>query len=90
MPRFVIERDIPQAGSWSDDEAEAVTEKSEAVLAGLPDVHWELSYVADDKLYCVYDAPDAEAVLEHARRGGFPADKVSEIRRIIDRAAYGK
>ncbi|MBN2447351.1 MAG: DUF4242 domain-containing protein [Phycisphaerae bacterium] len=90
MPRFIIERDIPQAGSWSDDEAHAVTQKSEAVLAGLPDVRWQLSYISDDKLYCVYDAPDAQSIVEHAERGGFPANKVSEVRRIIDRTAYGK
>ncbi|AEV73595.1 hypothetical protein MycrhN_3055 [Mycolicibacterium rhodesiae NBB3] len=90
MPRFIIERNIPQAGDWSDEEADDVTAKSEEVLANLPDVQWQLSYVVDDKLYCVYDAPDAESVNEHARRGGFPADKVSEVRRIIDPTSGGR
>jgi hypothetical protein len=90
MPQFIIERNIPQAGDWSDEEADDVTAKSEEVLANLPDVHWQLSYVVDDKLYCVYDAPDADSVVEHAVRGGFPADKVSQVRRIIDRAEHGK
>lgn len=90
MPRFVIERDIPGAGSWTDAEVEAVTAKSEGVLAEMPDVHWQHSYVSDDKLFCVYEAPDADSVLEHAKRGGFPANKVSEVRRIIAPTQAGR
>jgi len=90
MPKFIIERSIPNAGSWTDTDAEAASTKSNEVLDGLPCVQWQQSYVADDKLYCVYIAPDAESVLEHARRGGFPADKVSEVRRVIDPSTGGR
>jgi Protein of unknown function (DUF4242) len=84
MPKFVIERELPGVGKLSDDEIRGISAKSNEVLAGLPSVQWQESYVTDDRMYCVYVAPDAESILEHARRGGFPANRVSEVRRTID------
>jgi hypothetical protein len=85
MPKFVIEREIPGAGRLSAAELQAISEKSCSVLRDLgPQVQWLHSYVTDDKIYCVYIAPDAEAIREHARRGGFPSDVVSTVRRVID------
>ncbi|GAA3385978.1 DUF4242 domain-containing protein [Cryptosporangium minutisporangium] len=85
MPKFVIEREIPGLGASSPEELRAVSQKSNAVLDELnPHVQWIQSYVTDDTMYCVYIADDAELVREHARRGGFPADRVSRIRTIVD------
>ena len=84
MPKFVIEREIPGAGQLTDAEIQAISQKSCDVLRQLPDVQWIHSYVTDDKIYCIYIAPDAEAVREHATRGGFPANRISTVRRIID------
>ena len=85
MPKFVIEREIAGAGRLSDAQLQGVARASFEVLAGMaPRVQWIQSYVIDDKVYCVYIAPDPESVREHARLGGFPADRVSEVRAIID------
>ena len=85
MPRFLIERAIAGAGRLTADELRAVAQTSCGVLRELgPDIQWVQSYVTDDKIYCVYVAPDAELVREHARRGGFPADSVAEVRAGID------
>lgn len=84
MPKFVIEREIPGAGQLTDAQIQAISQKSCDVLRQLPQVQWLHSYVTDDKIYCVYIAPDANAVREHAKRGGFPANSVSTVRRIID------
>jgi hypothetical protein len=85
MPKFVIERDIPGIGSLSDAEVREVSQKSVNVLKGMgPAIQWLHSYVTGDKLYCVYLAPDEAAVREHARRGGFPANRISAVRRLID------
>jgi hypothetical protein len=85
MPQYVIEREIPGAGSLSDAELQAVARKSVGVLKELgPDIKWLHSYVTGDKVYCVYVAPDEETIREHARRGGFPANRVSAVRRMID------
>ena len=85
MPKFVIERDLPGAGSLSADQLQAISAKSCSVLRDLgPQVQWIQSYVTDDKIYCVYIAPSAELVREHASRGGFPANRVSEVRTTID------
>ena len=85
MPRFVIEREIPGAGKRSPQELRGISQKSCEVLRELgPDVQWVESYVTDDKVYCVYVAPSEEAIREHARRGGFPANRISAIRRMID------
>lgn len=85
MPKFLIERDIPAAGKLSPRQLSDISAKSCAVLTELgPAVQWLHSYVTDDRLYCVYIAPDAEACREHARRGGFPATRISRIGAIID------
>jgi len=85
MPRFIIEREISGAGKLSPHELQAISGKSCAVLRELgPQVQWVHSYVTDERIYCVYIAPDEEAVREHARRGGFPADRVSRVRAVID------
>lgn len=85
MPKFVIERELPGAGKLSPQQLQAISEKSCGVLRELgPQVQWIQSYVTDDKIYCVYIAPNAEAVREHATRGGFPANRISEVRGVID------
>lgn len=84
MPKFVIEREIPGVGKFTPEQMQGVAQKSCSVLKGLPSVQWVQSYVTDDKIYCVYIAPDEAAVREHAQQGGFPANKVSRIRTIID------
>ncbi|HVX65752.1 MAG TPA: DUF4242 domain-containing protein [Bryobacteraceae bacterium] len=87
MPKFVIERDIPGVGKLSLDELRNVSQKSCSVLRELgPQVQWIHSYVTDDKMYCIYLAPDEAAVREHARRGGFPANRISQVRSIVDPA----
>jgi hypothetical protein len=85
MPRYVIERDIPGAGDLSSQELKAISQKSCGVLGDLgPQIQWEHSYVTGDKVYCVYRAPDEAMVRRHAELGGFPANRVSEVRSIID------
>ena len=84
MPKFVIERELPGAGKLSNAEIHAISQKSCGVLRTMPQVQWLHSYVTDDKIYCVYIAPNEEAVRQHAQQGGFPANRVSAIRRIID------
>ena len=85
MPKFVIEREIPGAGKLSPPELQAISQKSCGVLRELgPSVQWLHSFVTDDKIYCVYIAPDEAAVRKHAAMGGFPANSVARVRRIID------
>lgn len=85
MPKYVIEREIPGAGKLSAQELQAISQKSCAVLNGLgPQIQWVQSYVTGDKVYCVYIAPNEEMVREHARQGGFPANRVSEVASVID------
>jgi predicted Rdx family selenoprotein len=85
MPKFVIEREIAGAGKLTDADLQGVAAKSCNVLQNLgPSIQWVESYVTDDKIYCVYIAPDEALVREHARQGGFPADKVSQVRSTID------
>lgn len=85
MPKYVIERDIPGAGQLSAGELKAISQKSCSVLEGMgPQIQWLQSYVTGDKVYCVYIAPNEAMVREHARRGGFPANSVSEVTTIID------
>jgi hypothetical protein len=85
MPKYVIEREIPDAGKLSAQELQAISQKSCAVLGGLgPQIQWVQSYVTDDKVYCVYIAPDEEMVREHAKQGGFPANRISEVKSVID------
>jgi hypothetical protein len=84
MPRYVIERNLPGAGLLSPEDLRAVAQKSCQVLRDLgSDIQWLQSYVTDDTLYCVYIAPSEDLIREHARRGGFPADRISPVRREI-------
>jgi hypothetical protein len=84
MPKFVIERTIPGAGDLTAEELQGIATKSNSVLDDMSDVEWQQSYVTDDKIYCVYIAPTADRVREHARCGGFPADVVTPVATIID------
>ncbi len=85
MPKYVIEREIPNAGKLSPQELQAISQKSCGVLNRMgSQIQWVQSYVTDDKIYCVYIAPNEEMVREHARQGGFPANQVSEVKTIID------
>ena len=85
MPKFLIEREIPNAGALSPDQLEAISQKSCSVLQNLgPKIQWLHSYVTGDKIYCVYIADSAATIREHAQQGGFPADRISEIKTIID------
>ena len=85
MPKYIIEREIPNAGALSPVDLQAISQKSCGVLQELgPQIQWVQSYVTEDKITCVYIAPSAELIREHARRGGFPADKVLEVATMID------
>jgi hypothetical protein len=85
MPKYVIEREIPGAGNLSPEELKGISQKSCSVIAELgPRVNWVHSYVTGDKIYCVYIAPSKEEVREHAEKGGFPANRISEVRTVID------
>ncbi len=85
MPKFVIEREIPGAGKMTPDQLKAISQTSCGVLSKMgPQIQWKHSYVTDDKIYCVYIAPNEEMVREHAAQGGFPANKISEVSSIID------
>jgi hypothetical protein len=87
MPKYVVEREIPGAGKLSDQELQAISQKSCSVLSKMgPQIQWVHSYVTDDKIYCVYIdiAPNEEMVRERAKQGGFPANRISEIKSVID------
>ena len=85
MPKYVIEREVPGAGKLPPDQLQAISQKSCAVLHKLgPQIQWLQSYVTDDKIYCVYIAPNEETIREHARQGGFPANRIAEVKDIID------
>jgi len=85
MPKFVIEREIPGAGKLSPQELQGISQKSCSVLKAMgPQIQWVESYVTDDKVYCVYVAPNEQAIRDHAEKGGFPANKISRIRSVID------
>ena len=85
MPKYVIEREISGAGKLSAAELQSVSQTSCGVLRQMgPQIQWLQSYVTGDKIYCVYIAPDVEAVREHAERGGFPANRISEVKAVID------
>jgi hypothetical protein len=85
VPKYVIERDFPGAGNLTEDQLRSASLKSLEALNSLgPKIQWLHSYVTDDKIYCVYIAPDEETVREHARRGGLPVDRVTAVRRLID------
>ncbi len=85
MPKYVIEREIPETGKLSAEELQGISQKSCGVLQEMgSQIQWQESYVTDDKIYCVYIAPNEEAVREHAQKGGFPANIISEIKSVID------
>ena len=85
MPKFVIERELTGAGKLPPQELKAISQKSCGVLQTMgPKIQWLNSFVTDDKIYCLYIAPDADTVREHARRGGFPANSVARVRSVID------
>jgi hypothetical protein len=85
MPKYVIEREIPGAGNFTADELKGISQNSCGVLSNLgPQIQWVHSYVTDNKIYCVYNAPNEEMVKEHARQGGFPANSINKVATIID------
>ncbi|MBZ4203269.1 MAG: DUF4242 domain-containing protein [Methylovulum sp.] len=85
MPKFIIERELPGAGSLSSEQLQGISQKSCSVLNELgTKIQWLQSYVTDDKIYCVYIAPDAETIKLHAEQGGFPANSIAEVKTVID------
>ena len=85
MPKFVIEGEIPAAGKLSPQELQAISQKSCNVLQKMgPQIQWVQSYVTDDKVYCMYVAPDEQTIRKHAEEGGFPANKIARVRSVID------
>ena len=85
MPKFVIERELTGAGKLPRQELQAISQKSCSVLREMgPQIQWQQSFVTDDKIYCIYIAPDEEAIKTHARKGGFPANRISAVRAVID------
>jgi Protein of unknown function (DUF4242) len=84
MPKFVIEREVPGAGSLSDAQLREISQKSVDVLKGMSGIQWLHSYVTGDKVYCVYLAPDEATIREHAKRTGIPANRASDVRRLLD------
>jgi Protein of unknown function (DUF4242) len=89
VPQFVIERDVPGAGDLTEEQIRETSLKSLEILSGMgPQIQWLQSYVTDDKIYCVYFAPDEAPIREHAKRLGLPANRVSAVRRLIDPQKY--
>ena len=85
MPKFVIEREFAGAGKWPKQDLQAISQKACGVLQNMgPQIQWLQSFVTDDKIYCVYIAPNKALIEQHAREGGFPANRVSEVRAVID------
>ena len=85
MPKYIIEREIPGAGSLSTEQLQSISQKSCSVLSRMgSQIQWLQSYVTGDKIYCLYIAPDEQTVREHARQGGFPANRVSQVTNVID------
>ncbi|MDR3754738.1 MAG: DUF4242 domain-containing protein [Terracidiphilus sp.] len=85
MPKFVIEREIPGAGKLTPEQLQAISQKSCGVLKSMgPQIQWLQSYVTDNKIYCIYIAPDEETVRQHAQQGGFPANSIARVRTVID------
>jgi len=84
MPRYVIERELPDAGKLSPQDLQAISQKSCSVLSDLgPQIQWVESYVTEDKIYCIYQAPNKEIIKQHADLGGFPANRIEEIKNVI-------
>lgn len=85
MPKYIIERDIPNAGALSAEDLQGISQKSCSILHAMgPKIQWLQSYVTGDRVYCVYIAPDEASIREHAQQGGFPANKIAEIKTVID------
>ncbi len=85
MPKFIIEREIAGAGNLSSEDLKAISQKSCGILKEMgPEIQWVQSFVVDDKIYCIYVAPNEQAISDHAGKGGFPANKISRIRTVID------
>ncbi len=85
MPKYIIERELPGAGNLSNEEIQGISQKSCEVLNNLgPQIQWVQSYVTDDKIYCEYIAPNKEMIEKHAKEGGFPANSIEEVQRMID------
>ena len=85
MPKYVIERELPGAGQLTPQQLQAVSQKSCSVLRNLgPEIQWVHSYVTQDKIYCIYNAPNEQLIREHAKQGGFPANRISEVKSVID------
>lgn len=85
MPRYIIERDLPGAGKLSAQQLQGISQKSCSVLTAMgPKIQWQESYVTADKVYCIYIAPNEQAIKDHAQKGGFPANRISEIKTMID------
>jgi hypothetical protein len=85
MPKYVIERELPGAGQLTPQQLQAISQKSCGVLRNLgPEIQWVHSYVTQDKIYCIYNAPNERLIREHASQGGFPANRISEVKAIID------
>jgi hypothetical protein len=85
MPKYIIEREIPNAGALTADQLQGISQKSCSVLHSMgPQIQWLQSYVTGDKVYCVYIAPDEASVRDHAEKGGFPANRISEVKTVID------
>jgi hypothetical protein len=85
LPKYLIERELPGAGNLSQQQLQAVSQKSCSVLRSLgPQIEWVHSYVTGDKIYCIYNAPSEELIRQHAKQGGFPANRISEIKTMID------
>jgi hypothetical protein len=90
VPKYVIERELPGAGALTDEELQEISRRSNKIIGELgPEIRWLTSYVTDDKIYCVYVAPDEDILQEHARCGGFPADKISRVSTVIDPSTGG-
>jgi hypothetical protein len=85
MPKYVIERELPGAGQLTPQQLQAISQKSCGVLRKLgPEIQWVHSYVTQDKIYCIYNAPNEQLIREHARQGGFPVNRISEVKSVID------
>ena len=85
MPKYVIEREVPGAGRLTADQLKGISQTSCGVLSNMgPQIQWVHSYVTEDKIFCIYNAPDEEMIREHAKQGGFPANSVSKVSAIID------
>lgn len=84
MPKYIVEREIPGAGNWTQEDIAGITEKSCSILKNMgPEIEWVYSYVTDDKVYCLYNAADEQAILDHAMVGGFPANKITEVKNML-------